>query len=91
MTGAVFIDEFSSGLDDLPKRRQRSTRSVLTALSGMKRVSIFEVTDNDVIAATVDRIVARGLATIAPSNFPWSNVEVTEAGRNYLAGKGRVA
>lgn len=89
MTETVFIDHFSSGLDELPKRRQRSTRDVLAALSGMKRVSIFEVTDNDVIAATVDRIAARGLATITPSNFPWSDVEVTEAGKSYLAGKGR--
>ncbi|WP_327210448.1 hypothetical protein [Rhizobium leguminosarum] len=91
MTEQVFIDEFSTGLDELSRRRQRSTREVLKALLGMKRVSVFEITENDVIAATVQRIVDRKLAVVTPGTYPWSDVEVTDAGRDYIEQKRKAA
>jgi hypothetical protein len=50
----------------------------------MDRVSIFEITDNEVIAATVQRILDRKLAIVTPRTYPWSDVEVTDAGRAYV-------
>ncbi|TLX15969.1 hypothetical protein [Rhizobium sp. MHM7A] len=82
----TFIDSFSSGLDDLPLRKQRSTRHVLQHLERHGRFSVFEATDNDTIAATVDRVIRRGyIETDISCGYPWTKTQLTEAGKAYLA------
>jgi hypothetical protein len=82
----TFIDTFSCGLDDLPKRKQRSTRHVLEHLEKRGRFSVFEATDNDTIAATVDRVIARGyIDTDISCGYPWTKIQLTEAGKAYLS------
>lgn len=85
MTDVCHIDTFTSGLDDLSKRRQSSTREVLRHLARAGMFSVFEATDNDVIAATVDRVLRKGLLETTPSGFPWTKVTLTDAGRAVLA------
>ena len=46
MTTPVFIDIFSSGLDELTRRQQADIATVLTVLDRTKRYSVFEATDN---------------------------------------------
>lgn len=83
-SGAIYIDAFASGMDELPKFRQRSTREVLRHLNVAGRFSMFEATDNDVIAATVDRIMRRELVKTSDIGFPWTKVELTSAGKALL-------
>jgi len=81
----IFIDSFSSGLDDLPLRKQRSTRHVLEHLERNGRFSVFEATYNDTIATTVDRIIRMGyIETDISGGYPWTKTQITQAGRAYL-------
>lgn len=86
MTIMIFIDEFTSGLDDLPIRKQRSTKHVLEYLERNGRFSVFEATANDTIATTVDRVIRRGyIETDISGGYPWTKTKLTDAGRAYLA------
>ena len=78
------IDRFSAGLDELTRKQQASTRDVLRCLDEIKQFSIFEATANQVIAGTMDRLVKCGFITVTPRGYPWSDVVLTEDGRNRL-------
>lgn len=80
MSGAIFIDNFSSGLDELPRKQQGSAEAVLRVLHQRKRFSVFEVTANDIIARTVTRVIKQRYVRELGGAFPWTNVELTEAG-----------
>lgn len=81
----TFIDEFNCGLDDLPIRKQRSTRHVLEHLEREGRFSVFEATANDTIARTVDRVIRRGyIEADISGGYPWTKTKLTEVGRAYL-------
>lgn len=72
-------------LDEMRKRDQRSVRKVLALLADKGGFSIFEATDNVVIAETMDTIFDRKLVNLEePSAYPWTNVSLTEAGRQLL-------
>jgi hypothetical protein len=47
----------ASGLDELTQAQQASDMEVLRVLESAGRFSVFEATDNPVIAATMDRIM----------------------------------
>lgn len=81
----VFIDRFSAGLDELTRRQQKSFTEVLRVLDRTKRFSIFEATDNQVIARTMDCLTEQALIRVTPQGYPWSAVELTDAGRKWLA------
>jgi hypothetical protein len=82
----IFIDTFSGGLDDLPKRSQASMKAVLKHLkSGDGRISIFEATASDLIAETIGRIVDRGFATVEVLGYPWHRYNLSESGNAYIA------
>jgi hypothetical protein len=80
----VRIDRFSAGLDELTRKQQRSFTEVLRVLDRTKRFSIFEATENQVIARTMDGLTEQGLINVTPQGYPWSAVELTDAGRGLL-------
>ena len=99
MTRTVFIDRFSGGLDDLTRKQQAEPAAVLRVLQKTKRFSVFEATDNDVISRTVSRICQKGCEVVKPDglrkkygkllemvggNYPWTHVELTDGGIEYL-------
>lgn len=98
MTTAVHIDCFSAGLDDLTRAQQADPIAVLRVLARTGRFSIFEATENDVIARTMDRLLwipfvthSNGaitdhglLITRIGGQYPWSEIELTEAGNRLL-------
>lgn len=85
MNTPVFVDTFSVGLYELPRRKQRDTVAVLRVLDREKRFSVFEATANQDIARTMDRIVRDGLITTDTScGFPWTKCKLTEKGRAML-------
>lgn len=84
----MFIDVFSAGLDDMPRRKQRSTYHVLDFLSRIEQYSIFEATENEIIAETMDRLIRMGLIECDNScGYPWIAVKVTAKGSEYLKRK----
>lgn len=86
MTTPVFLDRFSSGLDELTRRQQASIATVLRVPARTKRYSVFEATDNQTIAKTMDAIIDRELiATDNSCGYPWTKCELTDAGREWLS------
>jgi len=73
--------DFSTGLADMPRRKQRYAEEVLRVLHRHGRFSVFEATANDVIARTMDDVIRRKLVEVDNSpGYPWSNVKLTDAG-----------
>ena len=96
----AFICSFSSGLDDLPRKKQNDAVEVLKVLKASGRFSVFEATANDVIARMMYRLIHKGYSVIRDGvrtdygllietdntcGFPWTNVKLTEAGERLLA------
>lgn len=77
----TYVCRFSGGLDDLKRQEQSSQDAVMLKLSTMKRFSVFEVTDNQTIAKTMDRIMKRGLIKTTGGGYPWTNFEITPEGQ----------
>jgi hypothetical protein len=83
VSGAV-VCSLSAGLDDMKRKDQRDPIKVLRVLSQIKRFSVFEATDNAVIARTMTKLFDWGLAASVGGAFPWTNVEVTPKGLTAL-------
>lgn len=84
----TWIDTFSVGLDELPRRKQRSIVEVLKVLHAAGEFSIFEATANQDIARTMDEIVACKLITTDNScGYPWTKCTLTEAGLELIGVK----
>lgn len=85
MSTAVFICDFSSGLDDMPRKDQRDIEKVLRVLDQCGRFSVFEATANQTIATTMSRLCRSNLIEADNScGYPWTKVKLTEAGRALL-------
>ena len=85
----IHICSHSVGLDEMPKRQQRDRVAVLRMLEQAGRFSVFEVTANQTIARTVQGLIDREYVTTSiECGFPWTTVELTDAGRALLTGAG---
>ncbi len=72
---AYHICRFSAGLDDLTRKQQGNPEAVLAVLRRTKRFSVFEATDNQIIAATMTMLCKSGWITTDNScGYPWTNV-----------------
>ena len=83
---SAIIDYFAVGIDELPRKQQAEPAAVLRVLAKAKRFSIFEATANDVIARTMDRLFERDYVRSLGGSFPWTNVEITDAGLKLMEG-----
>jgi hypothetical protein len=77
----MYVDCFTAGLDDLKRKEQRDMRTVLKKLSTMKRFSVFEASDNDVIAKTMTDICQGGYIETTGGDFPWTEFKITPKGQ----------
>lgn len=85
MTSAVFVCDFSSGLDDMPRKDQRDISKVLRVLDQCGRFSVFEATDNQTIATTMTKLCHSNLIETDNScGYPWTTIKLTDAGRKLL-------
>lgn len=97
-SGRAFIDKFSS-LDDLKGKDRRDRKKVLAALAAAGKFSCFEI-DNAMAATmtwlcnksgwirTIHSVIEMdedGRGTHTRDLYPWTYVELTEAGRAALA------
>lgn len=80
----VFIDSFTTSLEDLPKRLHSDDMAVLKSISADERFSCFEMTGT--LHSTIKRLEQRGFLTIDKTTpYPWTNTPLTDAGRAALA------
>lgn len=77
----MIVCTFSGGLDDMKRKDQRDKAALLRKLSTMKAFSIFEVTDNQTIAKTMQSLVNQGQIKTTGGAFPWTTFEITPAGQ----------
>ena len=81
MTG-IHIDSFSA-MENLTKKQQSDTATVLRALHKAGRFSCFDASENPVIAGTITRICHSKPPLIEPDNetpYPWTKAKLTPAG-----------
>jgi hypothetical protein len=76
----VHFCSFSSGLDDLPRRKQKDFAEVLRVLHRTGRFSLFEATADQAIARTMTDLEQLKLIETTPKGYPWSDVKLTKAG-----------
>lgn len=81
MSGRVFVDRFTVGLEDLKRWQQRDKFAVARVLAKEGRFSIFEATENQTIARTMEALDRCGWFVFEPQGFPWTKVTLTDAGR----------
>jgi hypothetical protein len=67
-----------SALDDLPRTQRSDPLAVLQLLAKTGRFSSFEVDQR--LAASLQHIERHGWARFEPMGFPWTQVNLTEAG-----------
>lgn len=81
-TTAAILCSFSSGIEEMPRRKQGSIEEVLKVLHAqkIKRYSAFEATANMNIASTMTRLHHEGYIEDAGGAYPWTNYKLTEKG-----------
>lgn len=86
MKTSIYLCSFSSGLDDMPRKKQRDTVAVLRVLKKCGRFSVFEATANQVIANMMDRLChGPYIVTDHSCGYPWTKVTLTAAGEALLS------
>jgi len=95
VSGAIFIDRFSAGLDDLTRAQQADPIAVLKILHRTGKFSCFEASENMVIARMVTRLIHKALIlkdskgvktefgqllTVTGGEYPWTTVKLTPGG-----------
>jgi len=77
---------FDVGLDELPKRDQRSMRKVARVILKAGRFSVFDATSTEDLAETMDKLSASGWLEFdnEKHGYPWTGVKLTEAGKKAL-------
>lgn len=96
---AIFICDFSAGLDGMKRKDQSDAAKVLQVLEKTGRFSVFEATANPTIARTMTRLCTKGAVVIRDGHrteygklietdntcgYPWTKVKLTDAGRRYV-------
>lgn len=84
MNGFILCS-FSVGIDDLTLKEQAQCEPVLRVLQRSGRFSVFEATANQTIAKTITRLMKGGYLKSMGGAFPWTNVQLTEAGKRLIA------
>lgn len=99
MADVIYVDCFTEGLDELPRRKQSNPVEVLRLLHKAGRFSVFEATANETIARMMDRLMNKGCSIVKDGvrtdygkllentggAFPWTTVRLTEGGLRLLA------
>ena len=97
----IHIDRFSAGLDDLTRKQQADHIAVLRVLEKTGRYSIFEATENQTIAKTMDRLLCKSCITVSDGvrtehglllirtggEYPWATCQLTDAGKRLIEGR----
>lgn len=96
----IHLCSFGAGLDEMKRKDQADPLKVLRVLAKSGRYSVFEATDNQTIARTMDRLRFKEYRWRSPSGFrkktygvlleatggqyPWTNVALTDGGKRLL-------
>lgn len=83
----TYVDDFSTISGNMTRKEQRDCRRVLAEVmkaNGM--FSIFDATENQDIAGSMDAIQKSGWVKSIDHGYPWLQWELTEEGRHQLDG-----
>lgn len=83
----VLVDSFAVGLDNLPKKQQKSIYDVMVILSRHDRFSVFEASASKEIAKTLTEIIDKKLILITGGEYPWHEYLITDLGIYYIKNK----
>lgn len=85
-TDAVIIDYFSGGIGEMRDKDQKDRIKVLSVLAADPEFTVFDATEREGIANTMDRMHDDGLIAYPEPRpaYPWMRVEITPAGRAIL-------
>lgn len=81
----IRISRHSAGLDDMKRKDQGDHLAVLRRLSTMTRYSVFEATENQKIAKTMDYIMRMAFIESTGGTYPWTEFRLTDAGKAAIA------
>lgn len=84
MSSAVYIDSFSTSIDDLTRKQQGDMVTVLRCLARDKMFSAFDASANQTIARTITRLLSGGYVKDIGGGYPWTKVEITEKGLDLI-------
>lgn len=77
----AIVCTFTEGLDELPQKKQRNPCDVARHIARAGRSSIFEATENEVIAATMDWLIEHGWLELDSScGYPWTKAKLSAVG-----------
>ncbi len=79
----VYVDSFSA-LDDVPRKNHSDPIEVGRVLARVGRFSVFEATENQRLAGTIEHLGSNGWFDYEPEGYPWTRATVTNAGRQAL-------
>lgn len=81
----VHVCTFTVGLDELTRKKQRSSLEVARVLAEAGRFSVFEATANIDIARTMNRLERLGWFVYdSETGYPWTKATLTAAGKRAL-------
>lgn len=86
MNRTMFIDTFSTGIDEMKRKDQFDPVKVLQVLKSHPRFSSFEASANQTIARTITLLFDRNLLKHLGGQYPWTDVEITALGESVLSG-----
>lgn len=82
-TTAFHIDSFTS-LDDLPRKQHGNPLAVLAALQSAGRFSTFEASEYPRLGSTLTTVLKSNWIERTWGAYPWTFVELSDAGRAAL-------
>ena len=84
--GVIFVCSFSGALGDMKRKDQHDRLKVLAVLKASPRFSVWDASDNKIIANTMTDLMTDGLIDYPDPQpgYPWSEARVTEAGMKLL-------
>ena len=88
MPYTTYLDDFSTISGNLTRREQMDDKCVLAEIMRAKGMfSIFDATENQTIAHTMERIERSGwIKRVGDHGYPWLQWELTDEGRQQLDG-----
>jgi Flp pilus assembly CpaE family ATPase len=87
MTYGVRLCTFTSALGDASAKERTQPRRILAILNRNPRFSVFDV-NHDSLAKTLDYLKdADFMVYKKGGHYPWCEIQVTPAGRKFLAGQ----
>lgn len=76
----IFLDSFSGGAADLPRKQMGDELLVLKAIGRDPRLSCFDRSEFPALERSVNALKKAGFIAEVPAAYPWCYFRITDAG-----------